>query len=124
MIRAGLVPHQEKSVWIPVQVLAWLGFVYDLIRNLILAEDEKLQRIVLLIDSFDHHKAILVKHISLIIGCVIALELSHGDLVHLRSKSLQIDVARAERWDSKILLSPESVAELKFWKENVGRYNK
>ena len=33
LLAAGWIPHREKSIWIPVRIIKWLGFVVDLVQG-------------------------------------------------------------------------------------------
>ena len=43
LILAGWIPNVSKSVWTPTPILAWLGFLYDLIRGIITVTEDKLE---------------------------------------------------------------------------------
>ena len=37
--RAGLVVNVQKSIWVPVQTLTWLGFDLDLSQGVVSVQD-------------------------------------------------------------------------------------
>ena len=115
LLKAGFIPNVSKSSWIPVQTLAWLGFCYDLIKRLIYAQTQKLDKIKTLIVSHRKSKFIHKRTLSSIVGSIVALHLSHGDIVYLRTKRMQMQIAKDTRWDIYIRPNDFTRDELNFW---------
>ena len=99
LLNAGFIPNATKSTWIPVMKLAWLSFYYDLIKRLIYAQEHKLDKIKALIHDHIHCKFIHKRTLSSIVGSIVAIHLSHGDIVYLRTKRMQMQIATDTRWD-------------------------
>ena len=51
MVSSGFVPNFEKSIWVPTQVLDWLGFTIDLFQGLLFVPGLKLKRVLSDINS-------------------------------------------------------------------------
>ena len=115
LLRAGWVSNKDKSHWMPVQVLSWLGFFYDLVRGLIFATDEKLTNTIAFLQSFSVHDVLSVRVVAKIVGKIISLVLSHGDIVYLRTRYLQHLIASTDCWDQSAILSVNCYDEIKFW---------
>ena len=52
-------------------------------------------------------------------GGIISLELSHWDIIHIRSKAMQMMVAMAEDWAVRVAWSDQAKVEVAFWKDNI-----
>ena len=115
LLNAGFIPNVSKSSWIPVQTLAWLGFCYDLIKRLIYAQTQKLDKIKTLIVSHRKSKFIHERTLSSIVGSIVALHLSHRDIVYLRTKRMQMQIAKDTRWDIYIRPNDFTRDEMNFW---------
>ena len=51
------------------------------------------------------------------------MEKSHGELVYLMTRYLNLCIAEAPTWQSEELLAPPVIKELKFWRENLRKEN-
>ena len=68
-------------------------------------------------------RTIYVKKVASLVAEIISTYLVVGNIVHLMTKHLTIDINSAESWFSHIKLSESSVEEFTFWKENIGHVN-
>ena len=50
LISSGFIPHRTKSIWIPSQVITWLGFIIDLLQGKIFLTEERLTKTEKLIE--------------------------------------------------------------------------
>ena len=50
LITAGWIPHRKKSCWEPAQIVEWLGFLFNLIKGIVLCTTEKIERTIKVID--------------------------------------------------------------------------
>ena len=98
LLLAGWVPNKSKSHWLPVQSLSWLGFLYDLILGIISATSDKLDNTLLLLYDFADFTEVPVHLVAKLVGKIISLALSHGDIVYLRTRGLQALIASAHEW--------------------------
>ena len=115
LLNAGFIPNAIKSTWVPTPTLACLGFLYDLIKRMVFAQECKLDKIkhniILALHKVDIHK----RKLSSIVGSIVALHLSHGDIVYLRTKRMQMLIAQTNDWDDTITLTEPAYDELMFW---------
>ena len=86
---AGWIPNTKKSHWMPVQVLVWLGFWYNLIKGIIYASEDKLSSTLDVLQSILDIDVLPVRLLACGVGKLISLELSHGDVVHLNTRHMQ-----------------------------------
>ena len=60
-----------------------------------------------------------VKTLSKISGLLNSLERSHGNLVYLKGRYINLSISEAPTWNSVIPLAEQVKTELQFWKENI-----
>ena len=119
LLSSGFIPHRTKSIWLPAQILTWLGFVIDLVQGRIFLTEERLVKTENLIDYILSLELVPVKLLSKISGLLVSMEKSHGELVYLMTKYINLCIAEAPTWYSEELLVPPVTNELKFWRENL-----
>ena len=51
LFRAGFVANTQKSIWVPVQSLRWLGYRWDLKDNLLTVPEDKIDKLLMSIDN-------------------------------------------------------------------------
>ena len=121
LIEAGFIPNFKKSIWIPVRVLTWLGFIYDLVQGYIYATPDKLQKCLEMLEAVKNKNNVHVKTLAAITGTLIALHLAFGDIVYIKSKRLQIAIAShkthegLQDWDCMVFLNQACKDEIVFW---------
>ena len=119
LISAGFIPHRDKSIWYPTQILTWLGFVIDLIKGLITCTDKRLQAAQICIQEILKTKQTKVKTLAKIKGMIISMERSHGEIVYLRTRFLSLAVAEAPTWGCNVTILPPVEQELLFWQKHL-----
>ena len=70
-----------------------------------------------------HVPGISVRQLARVSGNLIALELSFGDIVHLRSKAMQMMIASGSHWDAVVPWSAGALEEVQFWKDHLEGLN-
>ena len=123
LILAGFVPNKSKSIWYPSAVLAWLGFIYDLINKMIKASPDKVGRTSKIIADVLAMDRIPVRTLASAVGSITALYLAYGDLVYLKTKLTQMIVGMGEDWGRKVTLTPVARDELTFWLNYLPNHN-
>ena len=109
LLASGFIPNVLKSVWIPQAILEWLGFTYNLIIHMIYATESKLDRLTHMLTSARKLRFIHKHTLSSITGSLVSLHRAYGDIVYLRSKRMQMLIARDTR-------------RLRYLKPNNGMY--
>ena len=123
LIMAGWVPHRSKSIWEPKQIVSWLGFNIDLIKGLISVKEERIHKLVVLITKMLCMKTVHIKRIAQVKGMLASMERSHGDVVHLMTRFLNLAIGEAESWNVQVCMNEPITKELKFWLKNVRKLN-
>ena len=115
LLAAGWIPHRDKSVWIPVRVLKWSGFIIDLVQGKIFCTAERIEHAESLIRLIVRKENIPVKMLSKITGQIISMEKSHGEMVYLKTRFLSLYISEAPEWYSVLHLCQPVKDELLFW---------
>ena len=124
LVASGWVPHKDKCVWAPQRVLDWLGNTWDLTRFRVSATGDRIRRVKEVLESIVMHvPGISVRQLARVSGNLIALELSFGDIVHLRSKAMQMMIASGSHWDAVVPWSAGALEEVQFWKDHLEGLN-
>ena len=123
LVNTGWVPHKDKSFWIPKQITQWLGFEYNLIKGMVTATDIKINRLLTMLAIIKINTKYTIRFISKLVGTIISLELSHGDMVFLKTRWCQIHIAIHPILDRKYPLSDDMMGEIYFWRQYLIRGN-
>ena len=68
LISAGWVPNFEKSEWYPVQILVWIGCVFNLIDGVISISDRKIRRALSKVDMVSTNFNIRARFLAGVVG--------------------------------------------------------
>ena len=115
LIGAGWIPNIKKSTWLPVAVLTWLGFMYDLVNMIVSATQEKIDKALDSIQEIQNTDTIPVRTLASISGQLIALHPALGDIVYLKSKRIAMLIANDTDWNRSVILNDTVRQELLFW---------
>lgn len=67
--------------------------------------------------------SIHVKKIASLVGQIISMSYVIGNVAHIMTKFLSIDILSADTWNSFITLSDDSIEQISFWKNNLSDIN-
>ena len=123
LISAGWVPHREKSIWTPVRVLTWLGFTLDLLNCMIFCSEQRIQNAKMLVSHLLGQTRVSIKLIAKLCGMLASMERSHGDIVHMMCRFMNLTIAEAPSWGCKVNITPPVYKELLFWKKHLASDN-
>ena len=115
LLLAGYIPNVDKCHWQRATTYAWLGFLYDLVRGYIYAQQPKIESLKSLLLQIMRKRRVQVETIARITGTLNSLHLAYGNVVYLKSKYLQIVVAKAKGWNAFVDISKEAKGEMLFW---------
>ena len=121
----GFVINEEKSLREPVQVISWLGTVFDTYQGLISVTERRFSKLKSSIDLLrkDDCKIFKVRDVASVVGQVISLTPCVGSIARIMTYALYTVVNQKQSWNSKVELSKEAFDELKFWIDNVDSLN-
>lgn len=118
--KSGFVLNSEKSVLEPTKIIVLLGFLWNMESSTLKVPVEKIKDIKdILKNLLDNKSSISARRLSSIVGKIIALKPSFGNICQLMTRHLSITICGKESWDSVLYLDSENIQELKFWLENI-----
>ena len=120
----GLLISEDKCSWGARRKLEWVGFVWDTKEFKLFITEEKVARVVKVVEELLEKKcrAVPIKEVASFCGLMTSLRPALGDIARLRTRSMLQMVAEAEQrygWGATVVLDSRSVQELLFWKDNV-----
>lgn len=133
LIRGGLIPGLSKCTWTPTKILDWCGFTWDFELGLFKIKERRVKKFLSLAQNYlDRWPNLSYRNISKIVGMLTSMGPVFQGLEQLRSRYLQgiINVKHFKElsWDETI--SSQSIVlfqiaknEIKFWLENLMKYN-
>lgn len=128
LVCSGFVPKVEKSMWIPCQVIEYLGVVLDCNMGKIYIPEKrvfKIQKTIFKIEHFMNQNCrIKVRRLASLVGQIISMSVVIGSVAQLMTKCLSIDIVSAPTWNSMILISEESKKQISFWKSSLDMLNR
>lgn len=127
LILSGFVPKSEKSTWKPIRQLTFLGYVINTDLEILSIPEKRLAKLSATIDEIGllitQHSRIHVKKIASLVGQIISMSYVIGNVAHIMTKYLSIDILSADTWNSFITLSDDSIEQISFWKNNLSDIN-
>ena len=129
LVRAGLVPNCDKSVWTPVQRLEWLGISWDLLSAILSIPQPRIDRLLSALSLFkDRLPFVTPRFVASIVGKIISLSPCVGNISLIMSRFLQSAVTFRDAWDTPLDLSrfqfyPQCLDEIHFWLDNCSKLN-
>lgn len=128
LLRAGLVPNSEKSVWEPTQSIVWLGLNWDTQFGVLKVIPRRISSIIKCIQEIIRGlPRCTARKLARFVGKVISLKAVVGNLVQLKTRfSSMMICEKCSHWDKQFQVTSSSliIDELMFWLRNVERLNK
>jgi len=94
LTRYGFLINEEKSLWEPVQVITWLGTVFDTCQGFISVTESRISKLknsINFIRTVDR-KTVKVRDLASVVGQVISLTPCVGSVARIMTRSLDADV--------------------------------
>ena len=129
LVRAGLVPNCDKSIWTPVQRLEWLGISWDLLSAILSIPQPRVDRLLSALSLLkDRLPFVTPCFVASIVGKIISLSPCVGNISLIMSRFLQSAVTFRDAWDTPLDLSrfqfyPQCLDEVNFWLDNCAKLN-
>ena len=97
LISAGVVPNVEKSVWDPVQILEWLGLIWNFAEGYIAISQSRITDFTTALQKFsDNLPFVFLRFIASIVGKIISMSPVIGNVTLIMSRFLQSAVALSD----------------------------
>ena len=108
LTRHGFVINEEKSLWEPVQVITWLGTVFDTYQGFISVTNRRVSKLKSSIDLLrkDDCKIFKVKDVASLVG--ISLTPFVGSVARIMTRALYTVVNQKKSWNAKVELTIEA----------------
>ena len=129
LANAGVVANEEKSIWVPTQVLEWLGIVWDLSRGRIFIPHRRIVKLLrALLSLKSGSRSVTPRAVASVTGQIISLTPGYGNITLLMSRFLQSFVKLHSGWDCPLdfrsyQFFSECLQEIDFWLSNCARLN-
>ena len=127
--KAGLVANHEKSIWVPVHCLEWLGISWDLDGAFLSIPQPRIDRLLAALSAFKGKLPYVTpRFVASIVGKIISLSPCVGNVSLIMSRFLQNAVSLRDAWDTPLDLSRfqhylQCVDEIDFWLVNCAKLN-
>ena len=121
--KAGLIVNITKCCWKPEQQCSWLGFDINLAQGKIAIPQAKLSGLCIQLQQAVQQGKLHAKYLASIVGKIISMSLATGSVSRLMTRSLYGLLNTRQAWCDMLTVSPEAMAELKFWLHEIERFN-
>jgi len=123
LLAAGFVINEEKSIWSPVQIISWLGVVWDFELGTISISGERISKLENKLKIALANPVMSCRQLASITGSIISLSPVFGNYCRFLTRHCQITIVAAQSWESEITLDFYCISELEFWLKNVRKLN-
>lgn len=123
LLDSGLIPKIDKSIWVPVQEIEWLGAFLDTKEFKISIPQRRINKAMLTINEIKRKSWVPVRAVASFIGQIISMSIVIGPVSQIMTRYLSIDVLQANNWSSYIKLSDFSIQQLSFWETTLVSLN-
>ncbi|MCG7876850.1 MAG: DNA N-6-adenine-methyltransferase [Candidatus Thiodiazotropha endolucinida] len=127
LISSGFVPKVEKSLWVPVQRLQWLGAILDSVQFTIEIPKCRIEALLSTIDDIEYavrvSRRVHVKKVARMVGQITSMSVVLGNMSQIMTRYLSMNILSAFTWNSYIKLSVDSLEQIRFWKNNIFEIN-
>ena len=115
---SGFVANEEKSQWLPVQDLIFLGIGVDTKKSILYIPERKKRRIIECVNRAINAKSATARQLASVTGKIVSTGLVLGNVTLLMTKYLHMTIMSRLSWDSYFTLSDSELSELRFWSSN------
>ena len=72
LISSVVVPNTDKCMWIPTQLLRWLGFHWDFARGLLSIPEDKISVFLVSIREVSSSRVVTSRILAQVTGCIVS----------------------------------------------------
>ena len=126
--RAGFIVNKEKSVAVPSRQFKYLGAVVDTTAGTITVPEEKQVAVMATVnDVLRNHHRCSVRSVASLVGTILSMSYSFGDLSLLMTRRLTMWVnsalAGGHSYRHFLPLNSEAIGELQFWRASFREFD-
>ena len=123
LVKAGLLTNEEKSVWVPSPVIAWLGFIIDLQQGCVLVPDAKLAKLQSILQATCKLAVISARSLASLIGKILSMGMALGPVARLMTRCMYVALEGWTSWCGMLHVTDEVQGKLCFWAKSLVSYN-
>ena len=127
LLKADFVINQEKSQWLPVQLIEWIGILWDSIYFCIRIPSRRINDCIsLLIESvLGNTVKVSARLLARCAGKIVSIKPVLGNVVRLMTRLMYIFIETRTSWERFFMVEPDNpcLQEIKFWLNQSGKYN-
>ena len=127
LVRCGFGLNHEKSIWQPSTSFSWIGFNIDTQTGFIFAVDSRIDKLCSDLNSVCASLVVspyvYVKKIASIVGQIISLAPSCGNVTQIMTRFLHFVINSRRSWNCHVLVLDQAKEELVFWRDNLKSFN-
>lgn len=121
VVSSGFIPKTEKSLWVPCQIIEFLGIYLNCEQGTFHVPTRRLDKISDTIQKIEYFfsknlpvKVRCIASLASLVGQIISMSVVIGNVSQLMTRCLSIDKLAATSWNSMIYLCEESVNQISF----------
>ena len=123
LLNAGWVVNIEKSQWVPVKCITWLGFELDMDRGQLRVPERKLTALCGRLNEARKSQYIPAKLLASILGELASMAVALGPVSSMMTRNLYATLNARLAWCQQLSISVEAHIELDFWSSCIGQFN-
>ena len=120
---AGFLANEDKSVWVPVHLITWLGILWDGLQGNISVTKPRIDKALHHIDNALQDPRLSARSLASIVGKIISMSPVLGNLSRITTRHCQMSIAATQDWDSLFPLDRYCMVQIQFWKNNLRSVN-
>lgn len=116
--KAGFIVNLDKSIFIPVQCLEWLGLIWDLENGFLKIPDRRIRSALDCLDSLLQFPLASAKKLAQVAGKIISMSPVLGNVCMLQTKAFFHLIKSRTSWDRQ-LDATSCIHVLEFWRRTL-----
>ena len=117
LLKAGFLPNEKKSKWVPSQVVEMLGMEVDLKNGVIRASEGRVAKLKSFLWYLASVACPTARDLARLTGYLMSMSLAVGPVCRLRSRSFYRMIFSRTSWSTKIPWSQDAWEDVCFWKK-------
>lgn len=118
LLQAGIIYNPDKSVWIPCQIIEWLGLVWNSKEGHIGISERRVTNILTFIeDIIKNDYRISARKLVSLTGKIVSTNAVIGNISRLMTRHCSMSVTSAALCDSDFQLDQYCIGEILFWQK-------
>ena len=119
LFSSGFVPNKDKCMWIPVQLIRWLGFHWGLLS----IPEDKISVLLASIREVSSSRVVTARMLAQVTGRIISCMSVFGRICKIMTKALHSVIDSRAYWNARVFLTTEAISELNYWGANARALN-